>query len=297
MTQTKVAFAGLGNMGLPMAINLIKAGYAVTGCDLLAEKTAMLAKAGGATAKDASQASDGADIIITMLPSGDDVRRAYLSGGGIVDSAANGALLLDCSTIDVATAREVSAAAKAKRNLQMLDAPVSGGVGGAQAGSLTFMVGGEEDAVKRARPLFEVMGKNAIHAGKAGSGQAAKICNNMLLGISMIGAAEAFNLAQKLGLTAQAFYDVASVSSGQCWSVTTYCPAPGPVPSSPANNDYRAGFAASLMLKDLQLARAAATDANAQTPLGAHAADIYEKMNAQGESHRDFSAVIDMLKT
>ena len=292
----QVAFIGLGNMGLPMAKNLLAAGFAVVGADLQQTQTAAFAAAGGTVAKNASAASENTDVIITMLPSETEVRDAYLDSGGILAMAADGALLLDCSTIDFDAARQVATAAKTRRGLQMLDAPVSGGVGGAQNATLTFMVGGEEDAVKRAAPLFAAMGKNAIYAGGAGSGQAAKICNNMLLGISMIGVAEAFNLAQQLGLTAQAFYDVAAKSSGQCWSLTTYCPMPGPVPSSPANRNYEPGFATALMLKDLKLSQQAAKANGANTPLGKHAKEIYEEMNAKGNAKKDFSAVINLLR-
>ncbi len=290
-----VGFAGLGNMGLPMARNLLGAGFAVTGCDLQESRARAFAAAGGTVAATAAEAARGADAVLTMFPGGEDVRRAYLEAGGILDSAAAGALLLDCSTIDVAAAREVAAAA-AERGFAMLDAPVSGGVAGAEAGTLTFMVGGDAAAFARAGPLFAAAGKNAIHAGAAGNGQAAKICNNMLLGVSMVGTAEAFLLAEKLGLTTQAFFDVAAVSSGQCWSVSQYCPLPGPVPASPANRGYAPGFAAALMLKDLRLARQAAEECGAATPLGAHAADIYEKMNAEGGGGEDFSAVVNLIR-
>lgn len=292
----KVAFAGLGNMGLPMAKNLLAAGFAVIGADINKQQTAAFAKAGGDIAEGAAAASKDADAVITMLPSESEVRAAYLESGGILECVKDGALLVDCSTIDVAAAREVAAAAKSRRDLPMIDAPVSGGVVGAQGASLTFMVGGEEAAAKRADVLFSAMGKNAIYTGAAGSGQAAKLCNNMLLGISMIGVAEAFNLAEKLGLNARAFFDVASNSSGQCWSLTSYCPVPGLVASSPSNRGYQPGFAASLMLKDLRLAQKAAAGNDVKTPLGRHAEDIYAAMNEQGGGQKDFSAVITMLR-
>ncbi|MGI9337421.1 MAG: 3-hydroxyisobutyrate dehydrogenase [Gammaproteobacteria bacterium] len=292
----KVAFAGLGNMGLPMAKNLLAAGFAVVGADVQKAQTDAFADAGGSVAKSAAAASANADVVITMLPSDAEVRAVYLGDGGILECAKEGALLADCSTIDVAAAVEVAAAAKARRDMPMLDAPVSGGVAGARAATLTFMVGGEEDAAKRADVLFSAMGKNAVYAGAAGSGQAAKICNNMLLGVSMIGVAEAFNLAQKLGLDARAFYDVAANSSGQCWSLTSYCPVPGLVLSSPSNRDYEPGFAASLMLKDLRLSQKAAAENKVQTPLGKHAEEIYAAMNTEGGGGKDFSAVIKMLR-
>lgn len=292
----KVAFAGLGNMGLPMAKNLLAAGFDVIGADINHTQTKAFADAGGSIAKSAAAASTKADVVITMLQSDAQVRAAYTEGGGILECAKGGALLIDCSTIDVGVARDVAAAAKSRRDMPMLDAPVSGGVVGAVAASLTFMVGGDEDAAKRADVLFSAMGRSAVYAGSAGSGQAAKICNNMLLAISMIGVAEAFNLAAGLGLDARAFFDIASDSSGQCWSLTSYCPAPGLVMSSPANKDYTPGFAAALMLKDLKLSQKAAKENNINTPLGKHAKEIYEKMTAQDNNNqKDFSAIIKTL--
>ena len=214
---------------------------------------------------------------------------------GVIARAGEGTLLIDSSTIDVATARKVAAQA-ADAGLAMVDAPVSGGVGGAEAGTLTFMVGGDADAFAKAKPILDAIGKNIFHAGGAGNGQAAKICNNMLLGISMIGTAEAFNLAEKLGLDAQTFFDISSTASGQCWSMTSYCPAPGPVPTSPANNDYKPGFAAAMMLKDLRLAQEAAAQAQAPTPLGSEAASLYGLMEAAGKDGVDFSGIIKMLR-
>jgi 3-hydroxyisobutyrate dehydrogenase len=238
------------------------------------------------------EAVAGADAVITMLPAGKHVRTVWQTLVGLV---APGTLLIDCSTIDVETARAVASAAEAK-GLMMLDAPVSGGVGGATAGTLTFMVGGTTDAYDRGAPLLAQMGKRVVPCGAAGSGQVAKICNNMILGVSMIAVAEAFVLAEKLGLSHQALYDVASTASGQCWSLTTYCPVPGPVPASPANHGYKPGFAAALMLKDLRLAQEAALSAGATTPLGAEAAQLYALFENAGHGGRDFSAIIEMVR-
>jgi 3-hydroxyisobutyrate dehydrogenase len=293
--MARIGFIGLGNMGLPMAANLLKAGHRVEGFDIAGAAMDRLAAAGGGRAMSAGAAAAQAEVVVTMLPSGAEVRQTYLAPGGILDNAPPGTLLIESSTIDVATAREVSAAA-AQRRLAMLDAPVSGGVGGAQAGTLTFMVGGSEEAFARAKPILEAMGKTIVHAGSAGSGQAAKICNNMILGISMIAVSEAFVLAEKLGLDAQKLFDIASKSSGQCWSLTSYCPVPGPVAASPANRDYQAGFTAAMMLKDLKLAQEAATRAGAKTPLGAQAANLYEQYVASGEAGRDFSGIIRFIR-
>jgi 3-hydroxyisobutyrate dehydrogenase len=229
------------------------------------------------------------------LPSGREVNEIYLGADGIIAHALPGSLLIDCSTIDVETARNVAASAEAK-GMMMVDAPVSGGVGGAQAGTLTFMVGGRDQAFEKARPILEAMGKTIVHAGGAGNGQAAKICNNMVLGISMIAVSEAFVLAEKLGLDAQKLFDISSKSSGQCWSMTSYCPVPGPVPTSPANRDYQAGFTAQMMLKDLRLAQEAARGARAATPLGAGAAAIYQQYVDGGEGGRDFSGIVRFLR-
>jgi 3-hydroxyisobutyrate dehydrogenase len=293
--MARIAFIGLGNMGGPMAANLVKAGHAVTGSDLMPEAVERLVAAGGTAAPDAGTAASTAEVVVTMLPSGKEVRDAYLGTGGIVERAPEGALLIDSSTIDVTTAREVAAAAQA-RGLAMVDAPVSGGVGGAQGGTLTFMVGGPDEAFARARPILEAMGKTIVHAGGAGNGQAAKICNNMVLGISMIAVSEGFVLAEKLGLDAQKLFDISSKSSGQCWSMTSYCPVPGPVPTSPANRDYQAGFTAAMMLKDLKLAQDAAKGVKAVTPLGAGAAAVYTQYVESGEGGRDFSGIIRFLR-
>jgi 3-hydroxyisobutyrate dehydrogenase len=293
--MAKVGFIGLGNMGLPMALNLIKAGHAVTGFDLSAAAAGKLADGGGAAAPQAGDAAAGAEVVITMLPSGREVREIFLGAGGIVDRAAAGTLLIDCSTIDVDTARSVAGAAAA-RGLAMLDAPVSGGVGGAQAGSLTFMVGGSDEAFAHAQPVLAAMGKTIVHAGGSGNGQAAKICNNMILGISMIAVSEAFVLAEKLGLDHQKLFDIAAKSSGQCWSLTSYCPVPGPVPASPANRDYQAGFTAAMMLKDLKLAQDAARASGGSTPLGAEAAALYGLYVSHGHAASDFSGIIRFLR-
>jgi 3-hydroxyisobutyrate dehydrogenase len=291
----RVAFLGLGNMGRPMAHNLAKAGHTVRGFDPAAPARAAFAAAGGTLAADVAAALDGAEAVLTMLPAGEHVRAAYLGEhGNIAAAGAARALLIDCSTFDVDSARAVAAAAAAA-GIEMLDAPVSGGVGGAAAATLTFMVGGPGAAFARAAPLLRAMGRNVVHAGGAGAGQAAKICNNMMLGIGMIATAEAFVLADRLGLDRQKLFDIASVSSGQCWSLTTYCPVPGPVPASPANRDYAAGFAAALMLKDLSLAQVAAEQSGAATPLGAHAARLYAALVEAGDGGRDFSAMFPYL--
>jgi 3-hydroxyisobutyrate dehydrogenase len=290
--MARIGFVGLGNMGLPMALNLIKAGHAVSGFDVNAAAMETLAASGG---KVTSRPAAEVDVVLTMLPSGAEVRQVYLGGGGVLDTVSTDTLLIDCSTIDVDVARAVAAAAEAK-GLSMLDAPVSGGVGGAQAGTLTFMVGGPQAAFARAKPLLEAMGKTIVHAGAAGNGQAAKICNNMILGISMIAVSEAFVLAEKLGLEHQKLFDIASRSSGQCWSLTNYCPVPGPVPASPANRDYRPGFTAAMMLKDLKLAQDAARTSGVATPLGAEAAALYGLYVAHGAGHGDFSGIIRFLR-
>jgi 3-hydroxyisobutyrate dehydrogenase len=293
--MARIGFLGLGNMGMPMAQNLLKAGHAVAGFDVVAASLAKLDAAGGTAAGSVAQACAGAEAVITMLPAIQQVRDVYLDPQGVIASVAPGTLLIDSSTIDVDTARVVSAAAEA-RGLAMLDAPVSGGIAGAHAASLTFMVGGSAAAFGRARPILEQMGKTIVHAGPAGNGQAAKICNNMILGVSMIAVSEAFLLAEKLGLDAQTLFDISSKSSGQCWSMTSYCPVPGPVPASPANRDYQAGFTAAMMLKDLKLSQDAAAAAGAATPMGAQAAALYENYCGRGEAGKDFSGIIRMLR-
>jgi 3-hydroxyisobutyrate dehydrogenase len=293
--MARIGFIGLGNMGLPMAQNLIKAGHQVEGVDVNPAAIERLKAAGGTSVETAKIAAARADVVITMLPAGQQVRDVYLGPGGIIEDANPGTLLIDCSTIDVETARAVAAAAE-KRDLLMLDAPVSGGVGGAAAGTLTFMVGGSERAFVRAESILQKMGKTIVHAGGPGNGQAAKICNNMILGISMIAVSEAFVLAEQLGLDHQKLFDISSKSSGQCWSLTSYCPVPGPVPTSPANRDYQAGFTAAMMLKDLKLAQEAAKASGAHTELGEHAARIYSQYADSGEAGKDFSGIIRFIR-
>ena len=282
----KIGFIGLGNMGAPMAANLAKAGHAVTGYD-----PAGVTVEGVTVADTLEGAVRGQAAVITMLPNGAIVRAVHAD---IAKLAEPGALLIDCSTVDVDSARAVHDIAR-QAGLLSLDAPVSGGTGGAAAGTLTFMVGGAEEAFAVAKPLFEIMGQKAVLCGEAGAGQAAKICNNMILGISMIGVCEAFHLADRLGLDRQAMFDVASTSSGSCWSLNTYCPASGVGPKSPADNGYRPGFAAELMLKDLNLSQEAAEAAGAETELGRHARDIYAAFVAAGGKGRDFSAILEKL--
>ncbi len=294
--MARVAFIGVGNMGGPMAINLVEAGHDVHAVDRDPASVALVSAAGGHAAGDVAVAVADAEAVFTMLPAGDQVREVYFGAGGVLERARPDALLVDCSTIDVATAREVASAATA-RGLDMLDAPVSGGVGGAVAATLTFMVGGTDAGLSRAQPLLERMGRTVVHTGGPGNGQAAKLCNNLILGISMIGVAEAFTLAHALGLDPQKLFDVSSTSSGQCWSLTTYCPVPGPVPSSPANRDYAPGFTAEMMLKDLKLAQTAAGVGGVATPLGAAAAVLYQLAVNGGLGKKDFSAIIKMLET
>jgi 3-hydroxyisobutyrate dehydrogenase len=290
-----IAFIGLGNMGLPMAKNLLKGGHRVIGVDLAPANLAAAAEAGIETGPTAGAAAAQADVVVTMLPAGPHVRAVYGNAGGVIDSAKPGTLFIDSSTVDVDSARAVAAQAEKAGHL-MLDAPVSGGTGGAAAGTLTFLVGGSDAAFDQAKPYFELMGKTIVHAGGPGTGQAAKICNNMVLGISMIAVSEAFALADKLGLDRQKLFDISSKSSGQCWSLTSYCPVPGPVPTSPANRDYQPGFAVDMMLKDLKLAQQAAASAGASTPLGAQAAALYQLFSAAGHGGLDFSAIVKMLQ-
>ncbi len=282
-------------MGGPMAANLAKAGHQVKAFDLSAAAMAKAVEAGCAKAASAADAVRDADVVVSMLPAGKHVRAVYMNGDGVIAHAKRGALFIDSSTIDVESARAVAKAA-ADKGFAMLDAPVSGGVGGATAGTLTFMVGGEAEAFARGKPIFEKMGKNIFHAGASGNGQAAKIANNMLLGITMIATCEAFNLAQKLGLDAQTFYNISSTASGQSWSMTSYCPAPGPVPNAPSNRDYKPGFAAAMMLKDMRLAQEAAHAAKAATPLGALAEALYALMEAAGKDDLDFSGVMKLIR-
>ena len=289
----KIAFIGLGNMGGGMAANLAKAGHEVRAFDLSEEALTRAVEAGCTRAASAADAVTGAEAVVTMLPAGKHVASVYESD--VFPNAAPGTLLLDCSTIDVATARANIEAATAK-GLVAVDAPVSGGIAAANAGTLTFMVGGTDEGFARAEPILAKMGKAVIHAGGAGAGQGAKICNNMLLGASMIATCETLALAQKLGLDPQKFFDIASVSSGQCWSLTSYAPLPGVGPTTPADNDYRGGFAAALMLKDLRLAMEAAASVEAEVPMGSKARELYEAFVAADEGGHDFSAIIKTLQ-
>ncbi len=280
----KIGFIGLGNMGAPMAANLARAGHDVTGFDMAEVKID-----GVAMTTSAAEAARDAAVVITMLPNGAILRRVAAE---VIPAMTHGAVLLDCSTVDVASARDVAAEAQAA-GLSALDAPVSGGVGGATAGTLTFMVGGDEAGFNVARELFDIMGQKAVHCGPSGNGQAAKICNNMILGVTMIATCEAFALADKLGLDRQAMFDVVSTSSGYSWSMNAYCPAPGVGPKSPADNDYKPGFAADLMLKDLRLSQQAAEAADADTPMGRAACDLYAKfVETEDGAGRDFSAML-----
>jgi 3-hydroxyisobutyrate dehydrogenase len=287
-----IAFVGLGNMGLPMALNLAKAGHEIRGFEIVPAAIEAAEKAGIEVVQAGPEALKGVDIVITMLPNGKLVLGVYED---MLKLAAPGTLFIDSSTIDVASARAAHEAA-ATNGMQSLDAPVSGGIGGATAGTLTFMVGGEAEAFARAKPVIELMGKKIVYCGAAGAGQAAKIFNNIILGISMIAVGEAFVLAEKLGLDKQALYDVASTASGQCWSLTTYCPVPGPVPASPANNGYKPGFAAALMLKDLLLSQDAAKATGVATALGAHAAQLYQAFVDSGAGGSDFSGIINAIR-
>ena len=290
--MARVGFIGLGNMGGGMAANLAKKGHDVRAFDLSAEALERAKAAGCLPAGSAREAAEGVEAIITMLPAGAHVEQVY--GESVLDAAPPSTILIDCSTIDVATAKRVAEQAAAK-GLAAVDAPVSGGIGAANAGTLTFMAGGSAEAFARAQPFLADMGKAVIHAGANGAGQAAKICNNMILGAEMIATCEAFLLARKLGLDAQAFFDIASVSSGQSWSMTSYCPVPGVGPDTPADHDYQGGFAAGLMLKDLRLAMEAAESVGAEVPMGARARELYENYAGAGHGARDFSGIINML--
>lgn len=288
-----IAFIGLGNMGGPMAANLVKAGHRVAGFDLVPALCDAARTNGVTIAGSARAAVTNADVIITMLPAGRHVVSVWTE---VMPAATRGALMIDCSTIDVESARRAHMLA-ARASLHSVDAPVSGGVAGARDATLTFMAGGEVESFEEAKPFLEAMGKKIVHCGRDGTGQAAKICNNMILGVSMIAVAEAFVLAEKLGLSHQALFDAASNASSQCWSLTSYCPVPGPVPASPANNDYKPGFASALMLKDLTLARTAADSTGAVTPLGQHAQDIYKAFDAAGNGGVDFSGIIKHIRS
>jgi 3-hydroxyisobutyrate dehydrogenase len=294
--MTQIGFIGLGNMGYPMAQNLIKGGHVVTGFDIDSAAAERLTAVAGQVASAIDVVCAGAEVVITMLPSGKEVREVYLGSGGVLASAPDGALLIDCSTIDVESARAVAAAARVNE-LRMIDAPVSGGVAGAEAATLTFMVGGSDIAFEKAKQILAAMGKTIVHAGNSGAGQAAKICNNMILGVSMIAVCESFNLAEKLGLDPQKLFDIASQSSGECWAMKKCCPVPGPVPTAPANRDFRPGFTAAMMLKDLRLAQAAAKASGAKAPMVAGAAALYDLFVDQGDATTDFSGIIKLLQS
>jgi 3-hydroxyisobutyrate dehydrogenase len=293
--MSTIGFIGVGHMGGPMARNLLKAGHQVTVFDPSLENAKATTAAGAKQAASLVELSATNEIIVSMLPSGRELRVAYLDNDGVVAHAKAGSLLIDCSTTDVDSARAVAEAAK-KRGLHFLDAPVSGGVAGAEAGTLTFMAGGEETAVDLARPVLLAMGKNVVHTGASGSGQAAKICNNLILGITMIGVSEAFVLAEQLGLSADKLFAVSSTSSGQCWSLTSYCPVPGPVPAAPSNRNYQPGFAAKMMLKDLRLASDAAEKHKQAIELGDLAKRLYERFVQEGSGDLDFSAIIQAIR-
>lgn len=294
--MSAIGFIGLGNMGGPMVTNLIAAGHSVAAFDLVPDAVARAVAAGATAADNAVAATAGAEVVITMLPAGAHVRSVFIDDDKIIEAVKPGTLLIDSSTIDVTTAGEVIAVA-AEKGLDMIDAPVSGGIGGAAAGTLTFMCGGEDGAFKRAEPILASMGKNIFHAGGPGRGQAAKVCNNLMLAIEMIAVSEGFLLAEKLDLDAQKLWDIVSTATSQCWAMTSYCPVPGPVPSSPANNNYAAGFTVAMMLKDLKLSQEAAASADANTPLGAHATELFDSFASLGDNAElDFSAIIRQIR-
>lgn len=292
--MTDIGFIGLGNMGGPMAANLSRAGHRIRGFDLSPAACATAAEQGVEIVESAAEVCPGADVVFTMLPSGRHVLDLYETGG-LLEAAAPGTLFVDTSTIEVSeshTARDVAV----KAGHRALDAPVSGGVVGATAGTLTFMVGGEAEDFQRAEPILDVMGKRVVHCGASGAGQATKICNNMILAISMVGVSESFVLGEKLGVSHEALFDVISTATGQCWALNTNCPVPGPVPTSPANRDFDPGFATALMVKDLGLAQRAADAAGVQTDLGKHVHELYVRYNEQGGADRDFSGIINVIR-
>ncbi|MEO0819076.1 MAG: 3-hydroxyisobutyrate dehydrogenase [Pseudomonadota bacterium] len=293
--MAEIGFIGLGNMGAHMARNLVAAGHGVTGFDLAEPALAALEAAGGRRVASAAEAVAGASVVVTALPAARHVEAVYLGEAGVLAAAPAGSLFIDTSTIDVDTARRVAAAAEAAGQ-RMVDSPMSGGVGGAEAGTLTFMVGGPDEAFAAARPVLEAMGRSIFHAGAAGAGSAAKICNNMMLAIQMIAVSEGFNLAERLGLEAQKLYEISSTATARCWSLNDYCPAPGPQPNAPSNRDYAPGFAAELMLKDLRIAMSAAQSAGAHVPLGAQATQLYGLMALAGQADSDFSGIIRLLR-
>ena len=293
--MSKLAFIGLGNMGSGMCANLVKAGHEVHAFDLNPDAVKQAEAVGAKAADSIADAVKGAEVVVTMLPAGKHVDQVYFGEDGVAANAGPGTTFLDCSTIAVEESREMAKKA-ADAGFSYMDAPVSGGVAAAEGGTLTFMVGGPKEGYEKAKPVLDAMAKNVFHAGEAGNGQVAKIANNMLLGISMIGTCEAFNLAEKLGLDAQTFFDISSTASGQCWSMTSYCPAPGPVPAAPSNREYKPGFAVAMMLKDLKLALASAEGAGAETPLGQHAEEIYAKLDEDGYAGLDFSGVMRRIR-
>jgi 3-hydroxyisobutyrate dehydrogenase len=293
--MARIGFIGVGNMGGPMSANLSKAQHQVRAFDLSPEAVAAAEAAGATAAPMVAEAVKDAEIVVTMLPAGAHVREVYMGENGIFANAPKDTLFIDSSTIDVATSREVAAAAEAA-GFAMLDAPVSGGTGGAEGGTLTFMVGGDADAFERGAKAFDAMGKTIVHCGSAGAGQAVKACNNMLLAISMIGVAEGFNLADALGIDRQIVYNVCSTATASSWALNTYCPVPGPAPASPANRDYQAGFTADMMLKDLRLAQDAAQKAGVSTPLGSEAQALFALFSNMGSGAKDFSGIIEMLR-
>ncbi|MBA3537506.1 MAG: 3-hydroxyisobutyrate dehydrogenase [Tatlockia sp.] len=289
-----IGFIGLGHMGLPMALDLVKAGHIVTGFDLQPQALATFKTGGGQVAESIEDTAKNQDVFITMLQTGEQVSQVCLGDKGLFALAAKNTLYIDCSSIDVQSSRALHQQATLKK-LLMVDAPVSGGVAGAKAATLTFMVGGKEQAFEQAKPVLAAMGKKIIHTGPAGSGQAAKICNNMILGISMIAVSEAFTLAEHLGLSPQKLFEVVSNSSGQCWAMSQYAPVPGVLPNVPANKGYQPGFTAAMMLKDLHLSQSSAAAVAVETPLGAHATALYQQFNEEGQSELDFSAIIKII--
>ncbi len=293
--MAEIGFIGLGNMGGPMARNLVAAGHKLRGFDVVPAAVEAAREAGIEPVGSAAEAVQGVEALVTMLPAGQQVREVYAGGGGVIAAAAPGTLLIDSSTIDVGSARAVHEAAAAAGHA-MLDAPVSGGVAGAAAGTLTFMVGGAEAAFARGKPLFEIMGRNVVHAGGAGNGQVAKVCNNMILGISMIACAEAFTLADKLGLDPKTLFAISSKASGSCWAMLNHAPVPGVVETSAADRDFQPGFAAAMMHKDLKLSQEAAGQAGAATPLGAEAAALYTLFVNAGNGELDYAAIIKMIR-
>jgi 3-hydroxyisobutyrate dehydrogenase len=293
--MSKIGFIGLGNMGGPMARNLIGAGHTLRVFDLATKTVNALVKEGAAPVRSPAEAATDVDAVVTMLPAGPQVHDVYLGSGKVVATARKGTLFIDCTTADIATVRAVIAEAE-EAGHDMIDCPVSGGVGGAAAGTLTMMAGGSEKAFARAKPILEGVGKNIFHAGGPGNGQAAKVCNNMMLAIQAIGVCEGFLLAEKLGLDAQKLWDIASTATSQCWFMNSYCPVPGPVPASPANRNYQAGFTAAMMLKDLKLSQEAAQGADVATPLGAAATALYGLFARSGGAPADFSGIIRLLR-